>query len=73
MDPELTSFYPENRISSMYLTEADKVDKALMESWTGDMDGILIFVRSPLLYLVLATHIVPPGRSLLGSYYCFHH
>lgn len=30
----------------MYLTEAEKHDKALVESWKGDMDGILIFVRA---------------------------
>ncbi|TDL27687.1 hypothetical protein BD410DRAFT_713455, partial [Rickenella mellea] len=28
---------------SLYLAEAEKVDKALVERWTGDMDGILIF------------------------------
>ena len=30
---------------SLYLMEADKLDKARMENWKGDMDGILIFVR----------------------------
>lgn len=28
----------------MYISEAEKFDKALVESWKGDMDGILIFV-----------------------------
>ncbi|TDL27692.1 hypothetical protein BD410DRAFT_869093, partial [Rickenella mellea] len=28
---------------SLYVTEAGKFDKALVESWRGDMDGILIF------------------------------
>ncbi|TDL27681.1 hypothetical protein BD410DRAFT_869054, partial [Rickenella mellea] len=34
---------PTDKMWSLYLAEAEKVDKALVESWTGDMDGILIF------------------------------
>ncbi|KAI0028192.1 hypothetical protein K488DRAFT_59259, partial [Vararia minispora EC-137] len=33
------------QIWSIYLHHAAKEDRALMESWKGDMDGILIFVR----------------------------
>jgi hypothetical protein len=29
---------------SMYLTEAEKQDKDVIESWKGDTDGILVFV-----------------------------
>src|SRR6266404_1840992 len=29
---------------SIYLTEADKQDKGVTESWKGDTDGILVFV-----------------------------
>lgn len=36
---------PQSKIWSIYISEADKVDKALAASWKGDMDGILIFVR----------------------------
>ena len=28
----------------MYLTEAEKQDKGVIESWKGDTDGILVFV-----------------------------
>ena len=28
----------------MYLTEAEKQDKEVSESWKGDTDGILVFV-----------------------------
>jgi hypothetical protein len=29
----------------MYITEAEKEDKEVIESWKGDTDGILVFVR----------------------------
>jgi hypothetical protein len=28
----------------VYISEAEKYDKALVESWRSDMDGLLIFV-----------------------------
>ncbi|KAJ6534022.1 hypothetical protein DFH09DRAFT_859617, partial [Mycena vulgaris] len=31
------------QIWSVYISEAEKYDKALVESWRGDMDGMLIF------------------------------
>jgi len=37
---------------SIYLTEADKQDKEVTESWKGDTDGILVFVSHGLLALV---------------------
>ena len=33
----------------MYLTEAEKQDKEVTDSWKGDTDGILVFV-SPALF-----------------------
>jgi hypothetical protein len=52
----------------MYVNEAWLHDKALVESWKSDMDGILIFVRA----LVPTNSNSPtadmmslPGRSLL--------
>jgi hypothetical protein len=39
----------------MYLTEAEKQDKEVTESWKGDTDGILVFVSfappRPLLFI----------------------
>lgn len=34
---------------SIYVSEADRYDKALVESWKGDMSGMLIFVRAPII------------------------
>ncbi|KAJ6534025.1 hypothetical protein DFH09DRAFT_932443, partial [Mycena vulgaris] len=34
------------KIGSVYISEAEKYDKALVESWRGDMDGMLIFVNA---------------------------
>ncbi|KAJ7658008.1 hypothetical protein B0H17DRAFT_955434, partial [Mycena rosella] len=31
------------KLWSVYISEAEKYDKALVESWRGDMDGMLIF------------------------------
>jgi Family of unknown function (DUF6535) len=36
---------PSAKIWSLYVSEADPYDKALVERWKGSMDGILIFVR----------------------------
>ena len=33
------------KVWSVYLSEADKHDKALADNWKGDSEGILIFVR----------------------------
>lgn len=32
---------------SVYIQEAESHDKALIETWKDDMEGIIIFVRSP--------------------------
>jgi hypothetical protein len=31
---------------SVYITEAEKYDKAMVDSWRGNMNGMLIFVGS---------------------------
>ena len=36
---------PSSKLWSVYVAEALQYDKVLVESWTNDMDGILIFVR----------------------------
>jgi len=33
------------KVWSVYLSEAERQDRALAESWKGDTEGILIFVR----------------------------
>ena len=33
------------KLWAVYISEAEKYDKALVESWKSDMDGLLIFVR----------------------------
>ena len=34
-----------SKMWSVYVGEAERYDKRLVESWKGDMDGMLIFVR----------------------------
>jgi hypothetical protein len=41
-----------NGLWSLYLTEAEKQDKQLIDSWKGDTDGILVFVSPDLDHLV---------------------
>ena len=36
-----------NALFSMYLSRAEKFDKEQSESWKGNADGILVFVRPP--------------------------
>ena len=38
---------PSGRLWMMYLTEAEKEDKEITESWKGDAEGILVFVSAP--------------------------
>ena len=37
-----------SKLWSVYVDEAERYDKRLVESWKGDMDGMLIFVRPAL-------------------------
>jgi hypothetical protein len=43
----------------MYLTEAEKQDKDIIESWTGDTGGILVFVSltPSCVYSLAETHL----------------
>ncbi len=48
----------------MYLTEAEKQDTQVTESWKGDTDGILVFVSPglvPLLHINRLNHILKTG------------
>jgi len=33
------------KLWAVYISEAEKYDKALVEGWKSDMEGLLIFVR----------------------------
>jgi hypothetical protein len=39
---------PSANLWSTYLSKSEKYDKTMAQNWKGDMDAILIFVRSPL-------------------------
>ena len=34
------------KLWAVYVSEAEKYDKALVETWKSDMEGLLIFVRN---------------------------
>ena len=40
---------PSDKLFSVYLAQADKYDKEQAESWKGDAEGILVFVRQTIL------------------------
>jgi len=40
---------------SVYVAEAESHDKALVETWKDDMEGIIIFVRLPISSLCLSS------------------
>lgn len=46
--PSLDSAYTEayRTLWALYMLNTEKFDKELVESWKGDTDGILIFVRA---------------------------
>ena len=44
--PESGFTDPTDHFWSLYLAEADKEDRMLIESWNGDTNAILIFVRA---------------------------
>jgi hypothetical protein len=62
---------------SIYLSEAERYDKALTQGWKDDMDGILIFVRS-LTHFNFARRrstfiaFIALGGPLLGQRNSFH-
>lgn len=45
---------------SMYLDRAEEEDKKAAERWTGDADGILVFVRC----CGTSNYMIPQGDSL---------
>ena len=45
------------KVWSVYLSEAERQDRALAENWKGDTEGILIFVR-----IVLSTVFFPCSK-----------
>ncbi|KAF8269075.1 hypothetical protein EI94DRAFT_1443824, partial [Lactarius quietus] len=47
---------------SMYLTEAEKQDTEVTESWKGDTDGILVFTG--LFSATIATFIIESYKQL---------
>jgi uncharacterized membrane protein len=51
---------------SVYISEAERYDKALVESWKEDMTGLLIFVRC-LLPLAAVIFISRTVGALLGQ------
>jgi hypothetical protein len=40
------------KLWAVYVSEAEKYDKALVESWKSDMGGMLIFVGVAFLFLI---------------------
>ncbi|KAF7980086.1 hypothetical protein HWV62_39890 [Athelia sp. TMB] len=62
MVSQSTAPTPEDRMWSLYITEADKVDEARMENWKGDMDAILIF--SGLFSAVITAFIIESYQNL---------
>jgi hypothetical protein len=54
--------HPSGKIWSVYVSEAEKEDRALAEGWKGDMEGLLIFVRCSLfLYAIPDHHYMQAG------------
>jgi hypothetical protein len=43
---------------SLYLKEAEKVDRQMVEDWKGTTDGILIFVRRILLAVLIVASLL---------------
>ncbi|KAF7980084.1 hypothetical protein HWV62_39886 [Athelia sp. TMB] len=62
LGPGVNALAAEDRMWSLYLMEADKLDKARMENWKGDMDGILIF--SGLFSAVITAFIIESYQML---------
>jgi len=44
---------PSTKIWCLYLSQAEKVDKEHCESWTANLDGVLVFVRQSLSFVKL--------------------
>jgi hypothetical protein len=45
-DPTAGNYgHPSDKLWSVYVSEAEKYDKARIDTWKQDMDSLLIFVR----------------------------
>jgi len=51
---------------SVYVEEAESHDKALIETWKDDMEGIIVFVR-----LLISSHCLSSVYSLLSGRFIF--
>ncbi|KAJ7626876.1 hypothetical protein FB45DRAFT_835189 [Roridomyces roridus] len=51
------------KLPSVYISEAEKYDKALVESWKSDMDGMLIFAG---LFSAILTAFIIEGYKTLS-------
>jgi hypothetical protein len=43
------------KLWAVYVSEAEKYDKALVETWKSDMEGLLIFVRNIFIEITVLT------------------
>ncbi|KAJ7034248.1 hypothetical protein C8F04DRAFT_584061 [Mycena alexandri] len=53
------------KLWAVYVSEAEKYDRALVESWRSDMEGMLIFEGGSLLSASLTAFIVETYKTLL--------
>lgn len=65
---------PAEKIFSIYVAKADEHDKALIEGWNADLDGMVIFVSAsrsafPEQFYIL---MVSEGRFVLCRYCCIY-
>jgi hypothetical protein len=44
------------KLWAVYVSEAEKYDRGLVESWKSDMEGLLIFVRNKILSGIMAEY-----------------
>lgn len=56
---------------AVYIAEADKYDKALVDSWKSDMEGLVIFVSTFISVDILIRCSI--GRVILCNFDGFHH
>lgn len=63
---------PSSTIWSVYVSEADVYDKTLVEGWTADMDGILIFVRNYVFFAIKPSTYFLSVWSFLCQCHSFH-
>lgn len=66
---------PSEAVFSIYVERAEEYDKALVESWSADMDSILIFVSHNCTYHIkrVTYQSCPPGWFILCCRNGFYH